>query len=65
VQPLGSRAPSGRSGGCSSWYIDANGLNTTIWPDFTWRFRRLTRQFDVIAYEPVRASVADRDTVAA
>jgi hypothetical protein len=53
------------SGGCSSWYIDANGLNTTIWPDFTWRFRRLTRQFDVTAYEPVRASVADRDTVAA
>ena len=28
------------SGGCSSWYIDANGLNTTIWPDFTWRFRQ-------------------------
>jgi cation diffusion facilitator CzcD-associated flavoprotein CzcO len=41
------------SGGCSSWYIDANGLNTTIWPDFTWRFRRLTRKFDVAAYEAV------------
>ena len=55
------------SGGCSSWYIDANGLNTTIWPDFTWRFRRLTRRFDVAAYEPepVRAPVADRATVAA
>jgi cation diffusion facilitator CzcD-associated flavoprotein CzcO len=50
------------SGGCSSWYIDANGLNTTIWPDFTWRFRRLTRKFDVAAYEAVsspRGSEAD------
>jgi cation diffusion facilitator CzcD-associated flavoprotein CzcO len=39
------------SGGCQSWYIDANGKNTTIWPDFTWRFRRQTRQFDAAAYE--------------
>jgi cation diffusion facilitator CzcD-associated flavoprotein CzcO len=39
------------SGGCSSWYIDANGKNTTIWPDFTWRFRRQTRRFDAAAYE--------------
>jgi cation diffusion facilitator CzcD-associated flavoprotein CzcO len=55
------------SGGCSSWYIDENGLNTTIWPDFTWRFRRLTRQFDVAAYEarPVRPEVAEPDAVAA
>ena len=50
------------SGGCSSWYIDANGLNTTIWPDFTWRFRQLTRKFDVGAYESVsspRGSATD------
>jgi cation diffusion facilitator CzcD-associated flavoprotein CzcO len=39
------------SGGCSSWYIDANGKNTTIWPDYTWRFRRQTRSFDATAYE--------------
>jgi cation diffusion facilitator CzcD-associated flavoprotein CzcO len=39
------------SGGCSSWYIDANGKNTTIWPDYTWRFRRQTRAFDSAAYE--------------
>ena len=39
------------SGGCSSWYIDANGKNTTIWPDFTWRFRAQTRHFDLAAYE--------------
>jgi cation diffusion facilitator CzcD-associated flavoprotein CzcO len=39
------------SGGCSSWYIDANGKNTTIWPDFTWRFRRQLQRFDAPAYE--------------
>ena len=39
------------SGGCSSWYLDANGMNTTIWPDFTWRYRRQTEHFDPAAYE--------------
>jgi cation diffusion facilitator CzcD-associated flavoprotein CzcO len=39
------------SGGCASWYIDANGKNTTIWPDFTWRFWQQTREFDAAAYE--------------
>ena len=34
------------SGGCQSWYLDAHGRNTTLWPDFTWRFRLLTRRFD-------------------
>jgi cation diffusion facilitator CzcD-associated flavoprotein CzcO len=32
-------------GGCSSWYLDDKGRNTTLWPDFTWRFRRLARRF--------------------
>jgi cation diffusion facilitator CzcD-associated flavoprotein CzcO len=41
------------SGGCASWYIDANGRNTTIWPDWTWRFRQLTRKFDIAEYEAV------------
>ena len=38
------------SGGCASWYLDRNGLNTTVWPDFTWKFRRNTRRFDLDAY---------------
>jgi hypothetical protein len=38
------------SGGCASWYQDAGGRNTIIWPRFTWTFRRLTRRFDVAAY---------------
>jgi cyclohexanone monooxygenase len=41
------------SGGCASWYIDKNGRNTTIWPDFTWKFRRLTKDFDIAAYDSV------------
>jgi cation diffusion facilitator CzcD-associated flavoprotein CzcO len=38
------------TGGCSSWYLDANGRNATIWPDFTWRFWQQTRRFDEAAY---------------
>ncbi|MGH3645601.1 MAG: flavin-containing monooxygenase [Micromonosporaceae bacterium] len=33
------------SGGCASWYLDANGVNSTIWPRFTWQFRLRTRKF--------------------
>ena len=39
------------AGGCSSWYIDANGRNSAMWPTFTWRFRKLTRRFDRQNYE--------------
>ena len=48
------------SGGCSSYYIDARGRNSTIWPTFTWPFRQRTRQFDAVAYAagtPVAAPV--------
>src|SRR5262249_35013844 len=38
------------SGGCASWYIDAEGRNTPIWPDFPFRFWRQTREFDAPAY---------------
>jgi cation diffusion facilitator CzcD-associated flavoprotein CzcO len=36
--------------GCASWYLDSMGRNTTVWPDFTWRFRHRTRRFDTRAY---------------
>ncbi len=39
------------SSGCSSWYLDASGRNTTLWPDFTFRFRQRTRHFDADNYE--------------
>ena len=41
------------AGGCRSWYLDARGHNTTLWPDFTFRFRRQTRRFDLDDYETV------------
>ncbi|HEY0081088.1 MAG TPA: NAD(P)/FAD-dependent oxidoreductase [Pyrinomonadaceae bacterium] len=28
------------AGGCASWYLDRTGRNSTLWPDFSWRFRR-------------------------
>ena len=38
------------SGGCKSWYLDSRGRNTTIWPGFTFMFRRKTRQFIASEY---------------
>jgi cation diffusion facilitator CzcD-associated flavoprotein CzcO len=44
------------SGGCRSWYLDEHGRNTTLWPGFTWRFRRETAQFDPSAYRFSRSA---------
>ena len=33
------------SGGCLSWYLDATGRNSTIWPTDSWRFRRRVARF--------------------
>lgn len=42
------------SGGCASWYIDPkSGKNTTLWPGFTWQFRRVTANFRMADYEIV------------
>jgi cation diffusion facilitator CzcD-associated flavoprotein CzcO len=45
------------AGGCASWYIDRNGLNTTLWPDFSFRFRRALRRFDPAEHERSPAMV--------
>ena len=37
-------------GGCRSWYLDANGRNSTLWPDFTWRYALRTRRFELADY---------------
>ena len=37
--------------GCTSWYLDANGRNTTVWPGFTWRFWLRTRRARPADYE--------------
>ncbi|MES5821923.1 NAD(P)/FAD-dependent oxidoreductase [Streptomyces sp. RG80] len=44
------------TGGCTSWYLDASGRNTTIWPGTTTEFRRATRRVDLAEYEVVRAT---------
>jgi len=36
--------------GCRSWYLDATGRNTTLWPNFGFVFRAITRRFDVHSY---------------
>lgn len=45
-------------GGCQSWYLHpVSGKNVTLWPDFTWKFRQQTRQFDADAYRLESARV--------
>ncbi|MFG2633431.1 flavin-containing monooxygenase [Streptomyces sp. NPDC048362] len=46
------------TGGCTSWYLDASGRNTTIWPGTTTEFRRATRRVDLGEYEVVRRPAA-------
>ncbi|HEX8559484.1 MAG TPA: NAD(P)/FAD-dependent oxidoreductase [Pyrinomonadaceae bacterium] len=38
------------TGGCASWYLDRTGRNSTLWPDFTWRFRRRLARLDPAEY---------------
>jgi cation diffusion facilitator CzcD-associated flavoprotein CzcO len=40
-------------GGCTSWYLDSQGVNRTIWPGFTWRYWLRTRSVDPAAYQVV------------
>jgi cyclohexanone monooxygenase len=49
--------------GCASWYLDDTGRNATLWPDWTFAFRRRAARFDPAAYAlgaeaPARAPVA-------
>ncbi|MFC8092260.1 flavin-containing monooxygenase [Streptomyces sp. NPDC057301] len=48
------------TGGCTSWYLDAGGRNTTVWPGTTSEFRRATRRVDLAEYELLRAP-AEKD----
>lgn len=53
------------TGGCASWYVDAQGRNTVLWPRSTWRFRLLMRRFDPGSYrfESRPALEADRENL--
>ena len=43
------------AGGCASWYLDKHGHNSTLWPDFTFRFRKMLSAFDRENYVGVPA----------
>ncbi|MHB1538032.1 MAG: flavin-containing monooxygenase [Solirubrobacteraceae bacterium] len=38
------------SGGCASWYLDAEGRPSAIWPAASWQFRRRMRSFQAREY---------------
>jgi len=46
------------TGGCSSWYLDDHGRNTTLWPRTTFSFRGLLRRFDLEKYVVTTSSDA-------
>jgi hypothetical protein len=37
-------------GGCRSWYLDADGVNRTLWPGFTFEYWARTRRARRSAY---------------
>ncbi len=43
------------TGGCRSWYLDADGRNVSLWPDFTWVYAWQTRRFDPSNYDLARS----------
>ncbi len=43
-------------GGCASWYFDSHGKNRTLWPGFTFDFRRRLSRFDADKYELTTAT---------
>ena len=49
------------SGGCSSWYLDRTGRNSTLWPDSSWRYYRRASRFAAADYmrAPAAAPAAD------
>ncbi|WP_205698769.1 NAD(P)/FAD-dependent oxidoreductase [Conexibacter sp. SYSU D00693] len=53
-------------GGCRSWYQDASGAPTVLWPKSMTEYRRMTRRFDAESYELRPAAVgAQREAVTA
>ncbi|SRR6266496_279819 len=48
------------TGGCASWYQDAQGRVPTLWPGSTLRFRRLTRRVDLAEYHVASAPAPGR-----
>lgn len=51
------------AGRCMSWYLDSTGRNSTLWPDFSWRFRRRATHLNtdeyVLSFPPGAKQPAD------
>lgn len=47
-----------QTGGCTSWYLDSTGRNSTLWPGFATSFRLRLRRFRAGDYAPVPATTA-------
>ena len=48
-------------GGCRSWYLDAGGRPSLMWPRTMWGFRRMLRRFDAEHYRLRPAQEASQD----
>jgi len=48
------------AGGCDSWYLDATGRNSVLWPGYTFTFRHLVEYCD--GWMPIhgRRGIADK-----
>jgi cation diffusion facilitator CzcD-associated flavoprotein CzcO len=53
------------TGGCVSWYLDKNGRNPTIWPDYTFKFARRLKAFDLDSYYQELQPAEERTPVGA
>lgn len=51
------------SSGCQSWYLNAAGKNTTLYPRLSARFRRQTKRFDPAVYRQVQQTVPENTNV--
>ncbi len=44
------------TGGCRSWYLDAHGVNRTLWGGMTWQYWLATRSLDLDEYRLIPAN---------
>jgi cation diffusion facilitator CzcD-associated flavoprotein CzcO len=51
--------------GCSSWYLDATGRNSTLWPGFTFTFRWRVQRFRPSEYLAIASSRLEKEVVGA
>jgi cation diffusion facilitator CzcD-associated flavoprotein CzcO len=53
------------TGGCTSWYLDSEGRNTTAWPGTTAEYRRATRRLRLEEYDVLLPAAAPASVEAA